>query len=150
MPNLGTVLKDEIRRLARREIKAAIAGLKRDNADLKRTVAQLKRRVKSLERDNRLLKAAEKRLREQTFRAKAGNEELESVRFTARGIRALRKKLGLSQDDFSRLLGVSPQAVYLWESKEGRLVLRDESKLALLDLRNIGAREARRRLEEVA
>ena len=42
MPNLAVVLKYEIRRLARKEIRAATASLKSDNANLKRAVAQLK------------------------------------------------------------------------------------------------------------
>ena len=148
MPNLGQVLKDEIRRLARSEIRSAISGLKSDNAKLKRTVATLNRQIASLERDNRLLKAAEKRLREGVAKSKMVSEELEQIRFTGKGIRSLRKKLGLSGEDFATLVGVSSQSVYLWERKDGRLKLRDESKAALLDLREIGVREAQRRLEE--
>ncbi len=150
MPNLGAVLKDEIRRLARREIRAAITSLKGDNAALKRAVARLKRQTKVLERDSRLLMAAEKRLREKTTKSRAGSEELEKFRISGKGVRSLRKKMGISQRELAILVGVSGQSVFLWEQKVGALRLRDDSKVALLELRGIGAREARRRLGNVA
>ncbi len=148
MPNLGAILKDEIRRLARREIRAAITSLKGDNAALKKAVARLKRQTKVLERDSRLLMAAEKRLREKTTKSRAGSEELEKFRISGKGVRSLRKKLGISQRELAILVGVSGQSVFLWEQKAGGLRLRDDSKVALLELRGIGAREARRRLAE--
>ena len=149
MPNLGAILKDEIRRLARREIRAAITSLKGDNAALKKAVARLKRQTKVLERDSRLLMAAEKRLREKTTKSRAGSEELEKFRISGKGVRSLRKKLGLSQRELAVLLGVSGHSVFLWEQKAGSLGLREDSKVALLGLRGIGAREAQRRLAEV-
>ena len=145
MPNIATVLKQEISRLARREIRASTAALRKDNAVLKRTVAQLKRRMATLERDSRLLKAAEKRLREAATESKVQREELQG-RITAKGVRSLRSRLGLTRKEFAALSGVSKVTVYFWESKEGPLKLRQESKAALLELRAIGAREARRRL----
>jgi DNA-binding transcriptional regulator YiaG len=150
MPNLAQVLKDEIHRLARKEFRAATSALKSDNAALKRFVAQLKRQVAALERDVRWLKAAEKRLREGVTQSKTASDELEQIRFTAKGIRSLRTRLGVSQAEIAELVGVSGQAVYVWENKEGRLNLRTDSKAALAELRTIGVREARRRLEEAA
>ena len=141
MPNLAQVLKDEIRRLARKEAREATAALKSSNTTLKRTVA-------SLERDVRLLKAAEKRLREGTTKSKTASDETDQIRFTAKGIRSLRNRLGISQSELAQLVVVSSQAVYVWENKEGRLKLRAESAAALAELRTIGVREARRRLEE--
>jgi DNA-binding transcriptional regulator YiaG len=71
------------------------------------------------------------------------------VRFSSRGICALRKKLRLSQADFGRLLGTTPGSVHLWEKKQGALNLRDKTKAAILSIRGLGAREAREKLEEL-
>ncbi len=150
MPNIGQVFKDEIRRLARKEIRAANTALKSDNTALKRAVSQLKRQVATLERDARLLKAAEKRLREDAKSTKTTSDELDPIRFTAKGIRSLRRRLGISQAELAQLVDVSAQAVYIWENKDGRLNLRSGSKAAMAELRTIGAREARRRLEEAS
>ena len=147
MPNIAQVLKEEISRLARREIKAATASLKKDNAELKRTAAALKRRVDALEKTN-------KRLTKVTGEAKLPgvaikDEEVESLRVTAKGVRSMRNRMRLSQAQFAALLGVSMQSVANWEGKEGKLQLRRDTKKALISLRGVGAREAQKRLEEL-
>ncbi len=38
MPNIAKVLKDEIQRLARREVNQAIASLRKSNTTLKKTI----------------------------------------------------------------------------------------------------------------
>ena len=79
---------------------------------------------------------------------KAGTEEVERFRTTGKWFKSPRKKLGLSRRELAMLLGVSGQSVFLWEQKAGGLKLREDSKVALLELRGTGAREARRRLGE--
>ena len=64
-------------------------------------------------------------------------------------IRALHKKLRLSQADFGKLLGATPHAVYVWEKKIGALNLRDKTKAAILSVRGLGAREAKEKLGEI-
>ena len=66
---------------------------------------------------------------------------------SGKGIKSLRRKLGVSQGDFAKLVGVSDQAVYMWESKPGMLKLRDTTKASVFAVRGIGAREAKARLE---
>jgi len=146
MPNIAKVLKDEIQRLARKEVKSPVGKLRKDTVSLKRAVAGLKRQIAQLLRDARHLMAAE------ATRAKvqpqAAPEAAEKLRFTAKGIRALRQKLKLSQADFARLVGVTPLAVYQWERKpSGRLRLHETTRQALTGIRGIGVREARKRLE---
>jgi len=145
MPNIGSLLKQEIRRLARSEIRSATAGLRKDNARLKRDVAGHKRRLAALERDNRrLVEAANARLKKAPT---AAAEEVEKARFGSRAVRALRNRLKLSQSDFARLLGVSTSAVFQWESADGPLTFKPRTKAALVGARKLGVREARRRLE---
>ena len=148
MPNIGALLKEEIRRLARREARVLTAGLRRDNAKLKRTVAEHKRRLAGLERDNRRLVAgADARLKEAVT---ASPEEVAGARIGASRVRALRKRLRLSQAEFGQLLGVSPNTVFVWESKSGKLNLRDKAKAAIVAVRKLSAWDARRKIELVA
>lgn len=147
MPNIGTILKQEIRRLARREIGAATAGLRKDNVRLKRTIAEHKRRLAELEKASSRLISETAPLRAEA--AKPTEKELRKARVTAGVVRNLRKRLGLSQAELATLLGVSAPSVYQWEHRQGRLVLRDKTKAAIIAARNIGVREAKRRLEEM-
>ena len=146
MPNIGKVLKDEIARISRKGVKSAIGGLGKSNVNLKKIVADLKKRVASLEKENRrLIAEAKKNKLEPTEKP---SEEQENARFTSKGIRSLRNRLGLTQADFAKLVGATTHAVYLWEKKEGPLNLRDKTKTALLSIRAMGAREAKEKLEE--
>ena len=91
MPSLSTILNGEITRLARKEIKAAIDPVRKANAGHRKEIAELKRQVASLQRD---LKAASK---PSTARVEADEA---STRFSAKGLKSLRAKLGLSAAEF--------------------------------------------------
>ena len=145
MPNLAKVLKEEIQRLARKETKAAVATLRSDNATLKRAIADHKRRIVALERANRRLLSYMRKSREGAIRA--SDEEIDKARITAKMIRGLRDKFGLSQADLALLLDVNPQTVYQWEHKEGRLSFRGHAKAAIIGLRKLTAAEVEKRLE---
>jgi hypothetical protein len=43
---------------------------------------------------------------------------------------------------------ISSECLYIWETKEGNLRLRPKTKSALLSLRGVGVREAKRSLTE--
>jgi DNA-binding XRE family transcriptional regulator len=143
MPNIGTVLRDEISRLSRREsrrqvdtTKKATAQHRRDIAALKRQVAQLQRRVAQL--SHKVFGAAP---------AVASAPTAKRVRFAAKGLRSLRNRLGLSQTDMGTLLGVSAQSIYNWESDSAHP--RDAQLAKLAALRGIGKREAAERLQQL-
>ena len=138
MPNLSTILKSEITRLARKEIKAAIDPVRKANAAHRKEIAELKRLVVSLQRD---LKAASKltKGRDDASKAPAG-----STRFSAKGLKSLRVKLGLSAAEFGHLVGASGQSIYKWET--GKAVPRSSQQASLTGIRGIGKREAARRL----
>jgi len=149
MPNIGVLLKEEIRRLARKEARALLAKFRRDGARLKRTAADHKRRLAALERDNRRLVAeADVRLKQAV---QASPEEIASARVGSAGrIRALRRRLRLTQAEFGKLLGVSGNTVFQWERRPGRLKLRSRTKAAVVAARKLSARDARRKLELLA
>jgi DNA-binding transcriptional regulator YiaG len=147
MPNLSQVIKSEIARISRREIKTAVNPIKSSVVVLKKTAADLKKRMAALESDaKRLLAFQSEILAERKSTVAAASEG--KARITSKGIRTLRRKLGLSQDGFAKLLGVSSQAVYIMEHKEGRVSLRSATLANLLSIRGIGKREARARLAE--
>ena len=146
MANVAKVLKEEIARISRKETKAAVSSIGKSQTSLKKTVADLKRRLASLEKDNKRLVAEAKK--HAPVSAKAPSEEAMKARFSAKGIRSLRSRLGLTQSDFAKLVGTTTHSVYLWERKEGPLRLRDRTRDALLSIRGLTAKEAKAKLDE--
>ena len=138
MPSLSTILKGEITRLARKEIRAAIEPIRKANAGHRKEIAELKRQVALLQRD---LKAASKPDKAQTMDGEASSG---STRFSAKGLKSLRAKLGLSAADFGLLIGASGQSIYNWET--GKSVPRAAQQAALASVRGLGKREAAKRL----
>lgn len=143
MPNFGTVLKEEIVRLSRKETRSQVDPARKATAQHRREIAELKRQVAQLQRQVALL--SRKTL---GAPARASTEDTTTkARFTVKGLRAQRARLGLSADDFGKLLGVSAQSVYNWEQEKARPRSEQVSKLAAL--RGIGKREALARLEQL-
>jgi transcriptional regulator with XRE-family HTH domain len=64
-------------------------------------------------------------------------------------MRSLRRRLRLTGQEFARLLGITQQVVHGWEKASGPRRMRGSTRAAILAIRDIGAREARRRLEEM-
>ncbi|MFH0920166.1 MAG: helix-turn-helix domain-containing protein [Fibrobacterota bacterium] len=145
MPNLSQILRAEIIRISRKEIKAAVSPLRSSNFALKKTVAELRKRLVFLESDNKRLSAFYGKMQEQT---PPSSDAASKGRMTAKGVKSLRTKLGLTQAAFGKFLGISNQAVLKMEKKSGRLRLRPITLSNLLSIRGLGKREVRRRLAE--
>ena len=141
MPNVATVLRDEISRLARREIRQQIDPLKKTTTELRRTVSKLKTEVAELKRSLRFLEHQEKRRLE----APPDVETARSIRFSPKWVKADRKRLGLSARDYALLVGVSGLTIYNWEN--GKSKPNAERLAAWAEVRSLGKREAQRRLE---
>ena len=147
MTNLNQALKAEISRISRHEIKVTIGPLRSTAVSLKKTVVALRQKITALESENRLLKSFQDKV--QRVQPSATPEDAQKLRITSKSIRALRSKLGLSQDDFAKLIDVSGQAVYAMEHKNGRLKFRGNTLNNILAIKGIGKREAQKRLEEM-
>jgi len=144
MPNIAAVLKEEIRRLARREIKANTSSTKGAVAQYRRDIAKLKRQMSAQAKEIALLKTQErKRLGQPAVKDKG---ELEGVRFSARSVRAQRRKLKLSAADYGKLVGVSGLTIYNWE--HGKARPRQKQLTALVAVRGLGRRAALAKLED--
>lgn len=144
MANVAEVLKAEITRVSRKEVKAAVKAISKSNASLRKSVVDLKRRLTQLEKDNKHLRGKE--MRAQPAKPTVAAEEGKRARLTSKGIRSLRAKLRLTRPDFAKLVGTTAQTVYMWERKDGALKLRENTKAALLSVRDLGAREAKKKL----
>jgi DNA-binding transcriptional regulator YiaG len=144
MPNIAKVIKDEIQRIARKETKTIASELHKNNVSLKKTVSELRKELSDMKQQVRQLAMVQNQ--QQKAEPEASTESVDKLRFSAKGIRALRRKLKLSQADFAKLAGVSDLAVYQWEKKEGKLALRQTTKTKLAEIRGLGRLEALERL----
>jgi len=142
MPNIASVLKEEIARVARKQQRTEIAQLKKTVAQYRGQIAQLRRRLQALEQQVRRLG------RSGGGRASAAVQEGEdkgpSLRFSAKGLAAQRRRLGLSAANVAKILGVSALSVYKWES--GKTRPRARQLEAIAQLRRMGKREAMAKL----
>ena len=140
MANIGALLKSEISRLSRREIRKEVLPLRRSAAAHRREIAALKRTIAALDRRSEALAKSATRQND-----KVVTSDERQTRFVAKGLVSLRKRLGLSATELARLLGVSMQSVYNWEHKKA--APRKEQVAAIAALRSIGKREAQARLD---
>ncbi len=142
MPNVQSVLRQEIQRLARKEVRSELEATKKAIAQHRREIAELKRRNTALERTVSYLQSRE------TTRMKArplSAEPPKGTRYSVRSLLAQRRRSGLSQTDYASLVGVSSSTIYNWES--GSTKPSGKHLATLVSLRGIGKREAKRRME---
>jgi len=149
MPNLASVLKAEVARLARKELRLGIEGLRKSAAAQRTEIAALRRRVVDLERHLKALskRPAGTRPRQAPLAANEDGTYAGSLRSRAAGMASNRKRLGLSAEDFGLLLGASGQSVYLWE--QGKAKPRPQYLAAIAALRGAGKKEVATRLAEL-
>jgi DNA-binding transcriptional regulator YiaG len=140
MPNIASILKDEIVRLARKEIRNELEALRKASAQYRSDIAGLKRRVAELE------KLAGRPAPKASIKVApvAEGEEPSSFRFSAKRFAAQRQKLGVSAGDMGALLGVSAQTVYNWEAGKARP--RQQQLAAIAAVRKLGKRDVKAKL----
>jgi len=129
MPNIATVLKEEIARLARKELRQHIDPLRAQVLAQRKAISALKQDVAALQRDiAKLAKGTSKAVRAGTDPGSSGKPS----RYSGALLRKLRERLGLSRDAFAPLIGASPQAVYNWEQTDTRPRQEFLDKIALV------------------
>jgi len=142
MANFNDVLNERISRIARKQIKADTGVARRLTVQHRKDIAALKRQVISLQKAVAFLERQEKR---RVAVAPTSNRALENTRFRADGLRSHRKRLGLSAEDYGRLVGAAGLSIYNWELGKSRP--RSEYVAKLVAVRGVGKREAHKRLE---
>jgi DNA-binding transcriptional regulator YiaG len=147
MPNIASVFKAEITRLARKELRENSDGLKKAVATHRTEIASLKRRIATLEGLVKKLakgQVATPARARSAASAEADESSQAGLRFRAKGMAANRQRLGLSAADFALLVGTTGQTIYAWEA--GKAKPRPEALAAIAALRGIGKREVETRL----
>lgn len=117
MTTFSNAFRSEVIRMARKELKPELQGMRKSLTAHRSEIAELKREVKSLTSQ---LKAAQRQVKTP---AKAEVEEEAPTRksgrkwvFKPEALAAKRTELGISQKDMATLLQASSLSVYKWES----------------------------------
>ena len=155
MSSIMKELKAEISRLARKEVKKEIGPVQRVSAARRSLIADLRRQIAALQRDVADLRRALSRggslpLAVQPAASAEGDDGRKGFWITGKGVRAMRKKVGLTQEKFGKLVGVSVPTVVNWEKAKGKLNLRKAAAGALQGLRGKGKREVAEMLPKEA
>ncbi|MCX7007164.1 MAG: helix-turn-helix domain-containing protein [Kiritimatiellaeota bacterium] len=143
MPNIMAALKQEITRLARKELRSQTHVLQKMSVQYRRNIADLKRQTAKLQGQVVVL---EKAVLKQVppLVTDAGQK----IRFTAKGLLSQRKRLDLSAADYAKLVGASAISIYKWES--GKVRPRQAQVAALAAVRGMSKKEALARLAQDA
>jgi DNA-binding transcriptional regulator YiaG len=146
MPNIAAVLKSEIARVARKEIRVHVEGLAKSNADQKKQISALRKQVADLERQ--LRKVSSVRGATPVQARPQEKQEGAALRWRPDGFAQHRKRLGISAEQMARLVGCSSLSIYKWES--GKVRPRQAQLEAISRVRKLSRREALRELETSA
>jgi len=139
MGKIEKIVKSEIMRLAKREVRAAFFPLRREVHRMRLNLSRLSKNFTLLDR------LAKERIRQddsKKLKMETNLEEAKAARFTPERIRLLRNKLGISQKGLSVLAGVSMGAVASWE--KGKFHPKLEKKAALVAIRKLRKRDVKK------
>jgi DNA-binding transcriptional regulator YiaG len=145
MGKVESIIKSEIIRLAKGEMRKISIPLGRDVRLMKNTVSQVRKSVLALER---FAAHQQKELSKREIRLEATPEEVKKSRLSPRLIKSLRKHLGITQKELAILTGVTIGAAHQWEI--GKFNPKPEKKAAIVALRKLGRGEVKKLLEEKA
>ena len=141
--DIRKALRTEIERVARKEIKAQIATMKKSVARYRSDIAELKRQNQVIEkRLNAVVKEEKRRL--EASPVPEAETPATKLRFSPANLKKHREKLGLSAAAYARLAGVHQISIYNWENGKGRPGPENLANLAAL--RKLGKREIAARL----
>lgn len=139
MTNLSSLLKTEITRLARKELRREIAPLKKALAVQRTDIAKLKKQLRVQALDSK------RTTKPSGATAKESVNVTSPTRFRPGGMKSHREKLKLSAKDYGLLIGASALSVYKWE--DGKVKPRPTALSRIAEVRHMGKREATRRLQ---
>lgn len=143
MPNIHTLLKQEITRIARKEVRRATDDVKKSSSSHRSQISALRREVADLRRALKAAMRAAPNASEPAAEARSGVQR----RFRVSGFASMRKRLGLSAQQLGTLIGVTGQTVYKWEKGEAKP--RAAQLAAIAAVRPLTARQAREKLQEL-
>lgn len=118
MPNIASVLKAEITRVARKEVRTEVDALRKSNMQHRSAIASLRRQIVALQKEVRRT-SKQHVASKQTTNVKAAVEAPQR-RFSASRLAAHRAKLGVSAVTYGKLLDIGGQTIYNWEQGKAR------------------------------
>lgn len=121
MTTYANAFRAEILRIARKEIKTELQGLRKTISSQRSDIAALKRDIKALSSEVKALNKASARQKPANSPDEASENASSTPRtrrgkFNAQTLTAKREQLGISQQAMAKLLGASSISVYKWES----------------------------------
>ena len=142
MPDFKLTFQEEVRRLARKEVKAASETL----AAQQKTIRELTKRIDALEKKQAAAVVPAPAVAD----AKSADvpADARKARFSPKTIQKFRKKYGISQKAVAAILGVTVFAVSHWELGKNRP--RATQVAAISALTKLGKRKVEALLEEKA
>jgi DNA-binding transcriptional regulator YiaG len=144
MTKLESIIKSEIQRLAKHEVRSVYRPLRKEVWGMKLKLSNL---IKNFTVLDRLAKKISK-AKSTEPKLEVSPEEVKASRLTPERIVGLRKKLGISQRELGLLAGATTGAVLSWE--KGKFKPQGEKKAALVALRKLRKRDVRKMLAEKA
>ncbi len=141
MAKIESIIKSEITRLAKREVRSVFRPLKKEVQGMKSKLSNL---IKNFMVLDRLAKEVAKT--KSPAKLEAPPEEVKASRITPERVTGLRKKLGISQRELGILVGATIGAVASWE--KGKFKPQREKKAALVALRKLKKRDIKNILKE--
>ena len=161
MASLANALKEEISALARREVRRQTAPADKAMARCARDIAALKREVQALEHKLASMGTPQpeptvppkktsdrappsRRAASKVSATSTSAKPSPQSQFSGEALKAHRERLGLSADNYGKLLGAAGMSIYNWE--QGKTRPRKSSVDAWTAIRRIGKREAAQRL----
>lgn len=145
MPNLAQTLKQEIARIARKEVRDDVTTLRKAASTYRSEIAALKRSVRDLQAQLRATQRATARSTPVQLEVGMSPRPGRKPAFNAERLKAKRKALGLSQAQMAALLGISSLSQWKWES--GQVTPRPSKLVRYFEVMAMGKREAAKQLE---
>jgi DNA-binding transcriptional regulator YiaG len=144
LAKIETAIREAIARGARKQARSATTSLRRDVRRLRQAVRDLRAQLVSLREAAARWSDSHA---DRGWQPGVSEEEARAARLSPGLIRKLRLRLALSQASVARLVRVSPAAVVQWE--QGRATPTGKNRAALVGLRRLGRRQAKRLLASV-
>ncbi len=145
MPDVANVLKEEISRIARKEIRARVDPLKKQ-------VIELRRRLRAAEATLLQLQKTTNKTANTVSRQSGAIvpdvEETRQIRISANAVKKLRTRLRLTQAQMAQLVDVSTNTVVRWE--QGTSSPRGGSRAVIASMRSMGIKQVKKQLEKMA
>ena len=140
MANVMSALKSEISRLARKEARQVVAPVQKASGNYRGLIAGLRKQLDTLQTEVAALRRAAPKVEKVLATAQ---EPAGRFWITGPGVKALRKRMGLTQAMFGKLAGVSVPTVVKWESSKGKAPIRLKAAIARLQaIRKMGKKQA--------